>query len=161
MIIELLLLLLALLAFWGYQLNRKMDYWQKLGLKVPSATPVIGSNPFFCWDLIAQKKNVNDIVISQYNEMKGEKLTGFQIAGEDDLLIDVEHCRCGGIDEFPAQSEATSDVRSQPKCFEWIRFKGEGDRSVILKLVFSFDPLCQGLCGSQKYTSISVSKLNR
>ena len=87
MIIELLLLLLALLAYWGYQLNRKMDYWQKLGLKVPSATPVIGSNPFFCWDLIAQKKNVNDIVISQYNEMKGEKLYGFYTMGQPGLMI--------------------------------------------------------------------------
>ncbi len=29
------------------------------------------------------------------------------------------------------------------------------------RLVFSFEPRCQGLCGSQKYTSILVAKVKR
>ena len=42
MLVELLLCLAALLAYWLYQVNKKMEYWQSMGVKVPKATPTTG-----------------------------------------------------------------------------------------------------------------------
>lgn len=49
-----------------------------------------------------------------------------------------------------------------------VKFERKAVRSVRLgkycrnkRLVFSFDPRCQGLCGSQKYTATSVARVNR
>ena len=87
MLVELLLCLAALLAYWVYQVNKKMEYWQSMGVKVPKATPIIGSNPFLCWDVIMQRRNANDIVAEHYHEMGGETIYGFYTVGQPGLMI--------------------------------------------------------------------------
>jgi hypothetical protein len=45
---------------------------------------------------------------------------------------------------------------------EWIdKSVPLGKYSLSSRLVFSLDPRCQGLCGSQKYTFVSFARVNR
>ena len=87
MIVELVLGLLALVAYKFWKLHQKFDYWKKLGVKEPAVTPIIGNNPFVNKDVILRRKNPNDVVIEQYNSLYGEKIYGVLTFGEPAFMI--------------------------------------------------------------------------
>ena len=62
---------------------------------------------------------------------------------------------------FLGRSFSCLATRSSSAC-EWIdRSVPFGKYCLKSRLVFSFDPRCQGLLGSQKYTCMSVARVNR
>ena len=87
MIVEILLLLGAFLAYKLWRIHMRSTYWEELGIKTPKMTPILGNNPFISLDLILQKKNVNDVAREQYMAMKGEKIYGFYTFGTPGLII--------------------------------------------------------------------------
>ena len=87
MLVELLLALAILVAYGIYKIQKKMEFWQNQGVKVPKITPILGNNPFLCMDVIMQRKNANEMVGEHYKEMHGEKFYGMYTVGMPGLMI--------------------------------------------------------------------------
>ena len=87
MFVEIFLVLATLLVVWYVRYERKMKYWQKLGVKTAPRKFPLGNNPFFGNETLLGRKNIHDLVTEQYNLAKGERFYGMDMLGNPTLMI--------------------------------------------------------------------------
>ncbi len=123
MIVEILLLLSALTAFWYWKFQRYSDRWDKLGVKSPKGNSFpLGDNPLICKDVLLRRANISEVAIRQYREMDGVPYYGVNTVGKPALFINdpellkqvtkVAKCFCGSPMITPSLSDPSERLPS-------------------------------------------------
>ncbi len=88
MIVEVLLVLVTLLAFFVWRRTVNERHWQRMGVpSVPKSVFSIGNSPVFSMEVLRQKCNVAEVCIEQYKEYSSTGYYGVYKFGKPELIV--------------------------------------------------------------------------
>ena len=87
MLIEILVLCLSLVIYVIYKVKNGQKYWQKLGVKTPPITFLVGNHPLLHLDVILQRRNINEILAKQFQMFKKERFYGVYFLHNPSIVI--------------------------------------------------------------------------